>query len=99
MEWLFENWKLVREDRVEQYRVLMSLMPLARSPMDKKSASALQKHAKSVERMLEDAVPWQKHARRSTLAGKVRPGEVVVVLSSGETADDPLYSDAKVTRE
>lgn len=100
-EWLTTNWKYVQEDKIEHYRVTMALMPLARSPMDKKGASGLADYQKKLERMLNAAVPWQKRAsgRRESLRGKVKPGEVVVILERGESANDPLYSDARTIRE
>jgi len=101
IEWLIEVWKYIREDKIEHYRVLMSLMPLARTAMDKKGGQAIQKYGKDLERMFEDAIPWRKKAsrRRESLRGKVKPGEVVVVLEGTDAADLELYSDAKVVRE
>jgi len=82
----------------------MVLLPIARTPMDEKSGRAAQNHVKEVEKMLSDLVPWQtketgRKLRRSLLRKNVQPGEVVVMLDGDELADNPLYADAKVTRE
>jgi hypothetical protein len=83
---------------VEQYRVLMTLLPLARTPMDKKGGQAMQSYARDIERMLSEATPWLKKATRRRPKG-AKPGEIVVLLGQDEIADDPLYKDAQIARE
>lgn len=81
----------------------MALMPLARTIMDKKVAQATEAYTKKIERMFDSMVPWQKKQAgrrlRESLRGKVKPGEVVVILEAGESMSDPLFSGAKITRE
>lgn len=57
-------------------------------------------YSKSLDRALDSMIPWQKaSSNRGRYRGKVKSGEVVVVLGSGESAKDPLYKNAKTTRE
>jgi hypothetical protein len=80
--------------------MLLSIVPLARTPMDKKSAQALNKYQKSLDRSLRKMTPWKKDASRlSKLRGKVKSGEVAVVLSGGESSNHPLFDDLRVIRE
>lgn len=95
-----DTWKYIQEDKVERYRYLLQVIPLARTPMDGKGGRAMQHYAKQIERNLDKMVPWRKvSSRLADLRGKVKPGEVVVLLEGDEAADHPLYRGAKVKRE
>jgi hypothetical protein len=100
---LEDTWKSIQEEKTENYRVLMMLFPLARTPMDKKGVKSMKDYSKGVDKVLNDMVPWKdrKEASRRLGAhgGKVKPGEVVVVLGGGESANHPLFKNAKVIRE
>lgn len=78
-------------------------MPLAQTPWDKKTAQAQKRHSDSLQKSIESIAPWQFKGRaRSKLAhlrGKVKPGEVVVMLDEGDQADLGIYEDAKLIRE
>lgn len=71
--------------------------------MDKQGARALRDYQKDVEKMLDNMVPWRKRNRRSSgiqnHRGKIKPGEVVVLLEGEEPANYPLFQNAKVIRE
>jgi len=103
VEWLTKVYRYIQEDRAENYRVLMSFAPLARTPDSKKGSESMKNYAKSVERMLDGMTPWNKKGpgRRATLRGgsKVQPGTIMVVLDGSDSPKDPLYSGAKITRE
>lgn len=45
--------------------------------------------------------PWRKvsQARRERLSKHVKPGEVAVILGSGDSSANPLFKDAKILRE
>jgi hypothetical protein len=88
------------EDKRQHYTIMGMLMPLARSPMDKKSGKALQQYQKDVERMLSRLTPWIKGtlSRRRLQAMGVEPGTVKVILEGGDSADDPLYKGAETIR-
>jgi len=103
VEWLLETWKYIQEDKIDHYRMLMALMPLARTSMDKKAGSAQQSYSRSLERSLREATPWRKASGRvmsESLRRKgLEDGKVVVLLDGSESANDPLYADAKIIRE
>lgn len=69
--------------------------------MDKKSGSALSDYSKTLERNLMSNTPWRKvsQARRERLSKHVKPGEVAVILGSGDSSANPLFKDAKILRE
>lgn len=99
--WLWETWKLIREDKAEQYSMLYAIVPLAQTPWDKKHSQSQRKHSNIVQKAIENIAPWTntKDRRRSShLRGKVKPGEVVVMLDAGDQADLGIYSDAKIVK-
>lgn len=100
--WLISTWKLIREDRVSDYRMTMALLPLARTSMDKKSGEALNKYQKKIANMLTESIPWQLDDREPRQRAKARgaqDGKMTVRLDSGESADFPLYKNARISRE
>jgi hypothetical protein len=101
---LQETWRYIREDQVEEIKMLKMLTPLNRSMMDKDSAQSQQKYNKEVDRALEEATPWRKGSGREERLRRIRkslkgkPGEVVVMLDKGEANDFPLYKGANLSR-
>lgn len=81
--------------------MILNLAPVHRTAMDKDGGRALSTYAKKVEKMLDGITPWRKRRgwARGLAKGQVKPGEVVVVLSEGDIATDPLFEGAKTTRE
>lgn len=80
--------------------MLYSMIPLARTPADKKSAQAMQKHSDSIRKTLdglhkEDKYKqylrrkkeWQRQGRQI--------GEMVVVLDDAAEAGIPLFEGVK----
>jgi hypothetical protein len=97
---LLDNWKMIREDKVEFYRVMMTLAPLSRTPMDKKSGESMGKYAKQLERSFDAMVPWTEKSRaKSRQFRNVEPGKVTVILDAGDNPDNPLFKDARIARE
>lgn len=101
VSWLDETWKLIQEDWVIDKQTLMALFPLARTPMDKKSGESLKQYQKSLQKQFDSLLPWKGRNRglRSSMRGKITPGEAVVVLGAGDTRNHPLYRDAKTIKE
>jgi hypothetical protein len=100
LKWIGDSWKFIQEDRATHYRMLQMLLPLARSPMDKKSAQGMSSYAKKVDRVISGMVPWQKATSRTAhLRGKVKPGEVVIMLDGDESLDSSFIEGVKVVRE
>jgi len=80
--------------------MMMTLLPLARTPWGKKDAASMQQYAKKIGKALDASIPWKKTSRsRESLRGKVKPGEVVVLLDGGEQLDPEFTKGAKVARE
>lgn len=69
--------------------------------MDKRGSSDLNKYIKKLNNSLDNAIPWTKKApsRLANLQGRVKPGEVAVVLDAGDQYLKDLYKGAKVIRE
>lgn len=98
--WFDDAIKNIMEDRQFHYKVLSRLMPLAKTPMSEKGSSAMRRYEKDVEKMLDGLTPWRKSLsmrRRNLESMGVKPGEVVVILDSGDSASNPLYKDAKIS--
>lgn len=99
---MLQAWKFIREDKADHYKTMAALIPLGRTPMDKRGGKALTKYQRDIERSLNALTPWRnKHSalRERLLRQGVKPGEIVVVLGPGESADSPLYEGAKIIRE
>jgi hypothetical protein len=97
---LLNIFKMIQEDKVEQWRMEMNIAPLSRTPMEKKGSSSLKDYEKKLSRVLDSLVPWQK--RSSSIArqrGKIEEGKTIVILEGGESSKSPLFKDAKITRE
>jgi translation initiation factor IF-2 len=78
------------------------MLPIARTPMDRKSGKSMQDYYKSIDKMLESLTPWvaeSKRRRNRIKRENLVPGEAVVILGKGETASNPLYAGLKVVRE
>jgi hypothetical protein len=86
---------------VEYYKTLALVMPLARAPMDKRSANSLKKYEQQLLKSFDSMTPWLSHAsgRLSGLRGKVKPGEVVVLLDGSDIQDEDLYKGAQIKKE
>lgn len=69
--------------------------------MDAKGGRSLEKYAKKLHGLVEKMTPWRKKAGslRKSMQGKVKPGEVVVLLDDGDTSALPLYKGAKTLKE
>ena len=100
---MLSTWKLIQEDKTRFVQDIMMLMPLARTPMDKKGGKSLEKYAKKVGRALEKRMPWLR-TRRGKLAhlrDKVPSGETRILLAPGEPdpSGNPLFKGVKTIRE
>ena len=93
--------KHIQEDKYQYYQIMSLMFPMSRTPQDKKGARSMQKYMQQINDVLLELVPWmkKKHGRpMRSYHGKVKPGEVVVILDSGETADLDLYKNAKIIK-
>lgn len=102
--WLIQTWRYIQEDRIERYQVMAMIAPISRSIQDAKGARWMKDYTNSVDKTLREALPWKGQQRSSKLAnlrasGKIKPGEVVVMLEAGESGNNPLFADARTVRE
>jgi hypothetical protein len=99
-EWLDETYRQIQEDRRDQYMMLMSMMPLARTPMDEKGGRWQSKYMRDLRKMLMDMTPWDTRGSsiRSAYRGKVKSGTVAVVLDDAAMKNSPIFKGAKVVK-
>ena len=80
----------------------MMLMPIARTPMDKKSGKGMERYFKDVSRTIDRMNPWSKREsyerkKRQLKSMGVKSGEIVVIGESlRDDRDNPVYNNAKV---
>jgi hypothetical protein len=80
---------------------MMSMMPLARSPMGKDDSKALADYQKALVKELDKMTPWltgKKHGL-SNLRKKYKSGTTVVIPDASDGANNPIYKDATVHRD
>jgi len=100
--WLEDTWRMIREDEINQFKMLKLLIPLARSTMDKNAAQGLDRYSRSIDRLFDSALPWRPaQSRRERLfrSGKLKSGEVAVILDAGDDPNNPLFKDVQVIKE
>ena len=92
-------YRYIQEDKREHYTFLLSMVPIARTPLDKDGGRAMEKYSKSVEKMVESLTPWDVTEKRSSWRGRVKSGEVVVIADDpDDNLNDPLYKGAKILK-
>jgi hypothetical protein len=75
---------LIQEDKVNDLSDLLMILPTARTPMDKKGSTNLQKYIKRVYKVIGKRTPWRatRGGKLSHLRDKIPSGETRVVLSA-----------------
>jgi len=87
-----------------EYALLSSVIPLARTPMDKKGAKAMDKMSKELSKYLTktltpwDSGPLSTKARVNKYGGRVKSGEIAVVLGPGEGGLADVFKDSKIVK-
>lgn len=103
-EWLEQQYRLCMEGKYLDASILMQVVPLARTPMDKKGGRAMQKYYKDVNKSLRRSlIPWEERRadamrRAAKYGGKVKPGEVTVILGPGEGGLSDIFKDSKIAK-
>ena len=100
IDWLEEAYRKILEDKRDQFLVLMSLLPLARTPMDEKSGRWASNLMRDLRKMLYSLTPWDSElgSVRASYKGKVKSGTISVVLDDPRLKNDPLFRGAKVVK-
>jgi hypothetical protein len=81
---------------------LMSMMPLARTPMDKDGSRALSDYQKTLVKEFDKMTPWLTAAKRSDLSSlrkKYKSGTTVVIPDASDGANNPIYKDATIRKD
>lgn len=77
----------------------MQLVPLGRTPMDKKSGRAMEKYYNKVSNNLGNIAPWMTHSKRALIGakerGKLKSGQLMVKFDANDDPNSPLYKNAK----
>lgn len=103
-EWLTEQYQLCREGLQQEITLLANVLPMARTPMGKKAASAMKRMIKDIQNTINNIAPWSRRKKyeakkRALKRQGVKPGEMVVVLGPGERSDLGLYEGAKIVKD
>lgn len=62
-EWFLNAYEAIVDEKADSRNWLMLVMPLARTPGDKKGARSLTRYSKKLRRYLDDSRPWVKERR------------------------------------
>lgn len=94
---MIEQYKLCKESELDDWRVFKSILPIARTPLSKKSGRAMMKHEKQMDKILIQALtPWKDlHAERKRMYKKkygLESGEIAIV-DSGDGVAEKLKGD------
>lgn len=86
---------MILEDEHDNWQLLISTLPMARTPMDKKSGKAMTKYAKELRRNITIAVaPWIEKRRVEKLRKRLsKPPVSKVYDDTGKEVDisDPNW--------
>jgi hypothetical protein len=88
-QWAIEAYEMIMEDEDRYWQFMVSVMPLARTPMDKKFGKSLTRYAKDLRRSISKAlVPWVEEKRIQAIRDRLsRPPESKVYDESGREFD------------
>ena len=80
--------RLAIEHDANEKRWLISVLPVARTPQDKKSSRSLSRYAKRLHQAVDDLTPWVGKRKRSRLLDKAKEIEGETGVSAGVTVRD-----------
>lgn len=80
--------------------MLLSMLPMARTPMDEKSGRWATNQMRDLRKMLYSLTPWANEGGsvRAAYKGRVKSGTIAVMLDDPRLKKDPLFKDAKVVK-
>jgi hypothetical protein len=101
--WLQDQYRLCKEAELQDWNILSSIIPLARTPMSKEGGRAMEKASKKLSKMLMEALtPWinAHEERRKEYMRKygVRPGEIVILDSGDGVAQHLKNKDTRIIK-
>ena len=78
----------------------MQMIPLARTPMDRKSGRHMEKYYKNLTKAFESMTPWLSRSKRRLIEAqqkqKLEPGKLVVKLDANDDPNSPLFKGADI---
>lgn len=94
-KWAFDAFQYIMEDKAVYWQTLMSVMPLARTPSDKKFSKSLQKYTKDLRASIEKMyAPWIEKRRIAAIKKRLaEPPKGIVLDETGKQVDlsDPEW--------
>ena len=94
-EWAYDSFRFIMEDRNVYWQTMMSMMPLARTPSDKKFANSLKRYTKELRKAIEKTfAPWIEQRRIAAIRKRLsEPPKSVQYDESGKVIDlnDPEW--------
>ena len=88
-EWAYDSFRFIMEDRNVYWQTMMSMMPLARTPSDKKFANSLKRYTKELRSAIEKTfAPWIEQRRIAAIRKRLsEPPKSVQYDESGNVID------------
>jgi len=94
-EWALESYRFIMEDKNLYWQTMTAVMPLARTPQDKKFAKSLRTYSKELRKTLEKTfAPWIEQKRIAAIKKRLaEPPKSVAYDESGNVIDfsDPEW--------
>lgn len=91
------------EDKATTLRWQMQLLPLARTPQDRRSARSLTDYQKRLTRVINGLTPWTTATRLAEMkhryGSKMGDSQIIVVLDANDDPNNPLYEGAIISRQ
>jgi len=92
-DWAIEAYEFIMEDRNTYWQMMTAVLPVARTPMDKKGGKALQRYTKQLRLALEKSfAPWINQRRIAKIKARLaKPPKGVVYDENGNVinTNDP----------
>jgi hypothetical protein len=73
----------------------MLLMPLAKTPMDKRGAQSMRTYSQKIDRAIEGLTPWTSESKFNALRRKygksMEDSQIVVHFDASDDPNNPLF--------
>lgn len=88
-EWAYDSYRFIMEDQNVHWQTMMSVMPLARTPQDKKSGKSIVRYSKELRKALEKTfAPWIEQRRIAAIKKRLsEPPKSITLDESGNEID------------
>lgn len=88
-KWALDSYEMIMEDRNTYWQMMVAVLPIARTPMDKKFGKSLQRYAKDLRKAIEKTfAPWIEQRRIQKIKERLaKPPKGVVYDEKGNVID------------